>query len=126
MDQSKTTDLFLYADSIKDSKLRSQAKIFGLKNGTRVTFSVRDPKSSRHASGHAVDVEPCRDGDSGRGSGGGEGRDSGRARSRSRRERRRSPSRRRKSPSRSRSPPRRRSPSVKRRSPSPKKRSPSR
>ncbi|CAE7326207.1 unnamed protein product [Symbiodinium sp. CCMP2456] len=37
-------DLFLYADSIKDPKLRSEAKIFGLKNHQRIKFDIEAPK----------------------------------------------------------------------------------
>ena len=43
MEQNKSTDLFLYADSVTDIKLRSQAKLFGLKQGTRVSFVVEKP-----------------------------------------------------------------------------------
>merc|ERR1719433_1361530 len=83
IEQSKKTDLFVYADSIRDSKLRSEAKLFGLRNGQRVSFNVQEPRSNRHESGSAVDVEPLRDE-----GGGGGGRGGGRSRSRSRGRRR--------------------------------------
>eukprot|EP00429_Kryptoperidinium_foliaceum_P060001 CAMPEP_0176080574 /NCGR_PEP_ID=MMETSP0120_2-20121206/40302_1 /TAXON_ID=160619 /ORGANISM="Kryptoperidinium foliaceum, Strain CCMP 1326" /LENGTH=111 /DNA_ID=CAMNT_0017414337 /DNA_START=53 /DNA_END=384 /DNA_ORIENTATION=- len=70
-DDSKTNNLFLYADNIKDSKLRSEAKLFGLKMGTRISFRIEEPKSARQSS-LAVEVEPLRDG-GGRGGGGGAG-----------------------------------------------------
>mmetsp|Transcript_60350 Transcript_60350/g.168614 ORF Transcript_60350/g.168614 Transcript_60350/m.168614 type:complete len:172 (+) Transcript_60350:74-589(+) len=57
---SEAGDLFLYADDVKDSKLRSQAKLFGLKNGTKIQFKIKEPASSRK-SRLAVDVEPLRD-----------------------------------------------------------------
>mmetsp|Transcript_128610 Transcript_128610/g.358036 ORF Transcript_128610/g.358036 Transcript_128610/m.358036 type:complete len:106 (+) Transcript_128610:134-451(+) len=53
-------DLFLYADDIKDSKLRSHAKLFGLKNGTRIRFDIKEPASARK-SRLAVNVEPAPD-----------------------------------------------------------------
>eukprot|EP00930_Biecheleria_cincta_P092691 TRINITY_DN82701_c0_g1_i1.p1 TRINITY_DN82701_c0_g1~~TRINITY_DN82701_c0_g1_i1.p1 ORF type:complete len:190 (-),score=1.45 TRINITY_DN82701_c0_g1_i1:59-628(-) len=114
--QDKATDLFLYADAIVDAKLRSQAKIFGLKPGTRLSFVIEEAMA-HHESGKAVEVRPA-DGDKGD-SGGGRGSKSRRSRSRNRRSRsRRSRSRsRRRSNSRKRSPSRRRSPSQ-RRSPS--------
>ncbi|CAK0901112.1 unnamed protein product, partial [Prorocentrum cordatum] len=46
-DDSKTNNLFLYADNIKDSKLRSEAKIFGLKQGQRITFRIEDTGEER-------------------------------------------------------------------------------
>mmetsp|Transcript_39141 Transcript_39141/g.101320 ORF Transcript_39141/g.101320 Transcript_39141/m.101320 type:complete len:410 (+) Transcript_39141:115-1344(+) len=69
-DDSKQTNLFLYADNIKDSKLRSEAKIFGLKMGTRITFKVEEARSARQSS-LATEVEPLRDGSGGGGGGGG-------------------------------------------------------
>mmetsp|Transcript_54597 Transcript_54597/g.130258 ORF Transcript_54597/g.130258 Transcript_54597/m.130258 type:complete len:166 (-) Transcript_54597:33-530(-) len=80
-------DLFLYADDIKDPKLRSQAKLFGLKNGTRIDFDIKEPVSSRK-SRLAVNVMPIKDDDGG---GRSSRRASGRSRSRSggREERRR-------------------------------------
>mmetsp|Transcript_286 Transcript_286/g.978 ORF Transcript_286/g.978 Transcript_286/m.978 type:complete len:127 (-) Transcript_286:19-399(-) len=57
---SDAGDLFLYADDIKDSKLRSHAKLFGLKNGTRIRFDIKEPASSRK-SRLAVNVEPAPD-----------------------------------------------------------------
>mmetsp|Transcript_6075 Transcript_6075/g.10444 ORF Transcript_6075/g.10444 Transcript_6075/m.10444 type:complete len:160 (-) Transcript_6075:99-578(-) len=75
-------DLFLYADDIKDPKLRSQAKIFGLKNGTRIEFDIKEPVSSRK-SRLAINVMPLKDDDPGRGSG--RGATTGGRRSRSRR-----------------------------------------
>ncbi|OLP76447.1 hypothetical protein AK812_SmicGene43620 [Symbiodinium microadriaticum] len=80
-------DLFLYADSIKDPKLRSEAKIFGLKNHQRIKFDIEEPLSARK-SRLAINVMPMRDED--------DRRPAARDRSRSRR---RSPS-----------PPRRRTP----------------
>mmetsp|Transcript_19130 Transcript_19130/g.37569 ORF Transcript_19130/g.37569 Transcript_19130/m.37569 type:complete len:128 (-) Transcript_19130:82-465(-) len=74
---SEAGDLFLYADDIKDSKLRSQAKLFGLKNGTRIKFDIKEPASARK-SRLAVNVCPADDEDH-RG-----GTRSGRSRSRSR------------------------------------------
>merc|ERR550514_956119 len=104
-EQNKSTDLFLYADSVIDSKLRSQAKLFGLKQGQRVSFVIEEAMTN-HESGRAVDVKPAED-----------SKDGGRGRMPSPR-RRRSPSPRRRSPS-----PRRRSPSPRRRSPNPRRRS---
>mmetsp|Transcript_48562 Transcript_48562/g.98833 ORF Transcript_48562/g.98833 Transcript_48562/m.98833 type:complete len:142 (-) Transcript_48562:49-474(-) len=108
-ESGKGSDLFLYADSIKDSKLRSQAKIFGLKSGTKIIFDIEEPKSGRH-SRLAVNVCPA-----GEGSSGGDDRGHG---GRSRRSRSRSP--------RSRTPPRRRSPTPRRRPPPSRRRSDSR
>eukprot|EP00439_Symbiodinium_sp_Y106_P067116 s1334_g11.t1 len=88
-------DLFLYADSIKESfgneghgarlfaedpKLRSEAKIFGLKNHQRIKFDIEEPLSARK-SRLAINVMPMRDED--------DRRPAARERSRSRR---RSPS----------------------------------
>jgi len=69
-EDSKTNNLFLYADNIKDSKLRSEAKIFGLKQGQRITFRIEEAKSARQ-SALAVDAVPLRDGGGGGGGGGG-------------------------------------------------------
>lgn len=117
-EESKTNNLFLYADNIKDSRLRSEAKIFGLKQGARISFNIKEPASSRQSC-LAVDVEPMR-GESGS-HGGGSHRERSRSRRRSpacRRERSRS-RRRSTSARRRRSPTPRRSPSPKgRRSPS--------
>ncbi|CAJ1357831.1 unnamed protein product [Effrenium voratum] len=107
-ESGKGADLFLYADSIKDSKLRSQAKLFGLKNGTRIMFDVEEPKSGRHSRLAVNVIKVDDDGPRGGGSGGGGRR--GRSRSRSKDSRK------------SRTPPRRRSPTPRRRSPSPKRR----
>mmetsp|Transcript_135040 Transcript_135040/g.190963 ORF Transcript_135040/g.190963 Transcript_135040/m.190963 type:complete len:142 (-) Transcript_135040:37-462(-) len=93
-------DLFLYADSIKDPKLRSEAKIFGLKNHQRIKFDIEEPLSARK-SRLAINVMPMRDED--------DRRPAARERSRSRR-RSPSPPRRRRSDSRRRSPVRERSP----------------
>eukprot|EP00401_Gymnodinium_catenatum_P082170 CAMPEP_0117554892 /NCGR_PEP_ID=MMETSP0784-20121206/50989_1 /TAXON_ID=39447 /ORGANISM="" /LENGTH=132 /DNA_ID=CAMNT_0005352073 /DNA_START=70 /DNA_END=465 /DNA_ORIENTATION=+ len=90
-EQNKSTDLFLYADSVIDSKLRSQAKLFGLKQGTRVSFVIEEAMTN-HESGRAVDVKPADDDDDrgrGRGGasgagGGGGGAGGGRSRSRDR------------------------------------------
>eukprot|EP00405_Crypthecodinium_cohnii_P042444 CAMPEP_0206555460 /NCGR_PEP_ID=MMETSP0325_2-20121206/17809_1 /ASSEMBLY_ACC=CAM_ASM_000347 /TAXON_ID=2866 /ORGANISM="Crypthecodinium cohnii, Strain Seligo" /LENGTH=194 /DNA_ID=CAMNT_0054055769 /DNA_START=86 /DNA_END=667 /DNA_ORIENTATION=- len=68
-EDNKSSNLFLYADNIKDSKLRSEAKIFGLKPGTRITFRVEEAKSSRQSS-LATEVEPLRR-DGGNSGGGG-------------------------------------------------------
>merc|ERR1740121_3194712 len=101
---SGDSDLFLYSDDIKDSKLRSEAKIFGLKNGTRIRFKIKEPASERK-SRLAVEVEPCRD-DEGGSSARGRGSDGDRSSRRSRSGRRNSP-RRSRSPRRDRPPPRR-------------------
>mmetsp|Transcript_38626 Transcript_38626/g.90756 ORF Transcript_38626/g.90756 Transcript_38626/m.90756 type:complete len:164 (-) Transcript_38626:138-629(-) len=105
-EDSKATNVFLYADNIKDSKLRSQAKIFGLKQGQRISFTVKEARSSRQSS-LAVDVLPL-EGDN---SSSGQARNSRSHRSSSRRRSppRRSPPRRSLSARRS-----RRSPSVRR------------
>ncbi|CAK0839574.1 unnamed protein product [Prorocentrum cordatum] len=50
-------DLFLYADSIKDPKLRSEAKIYGLKNRTRIRFDIEDPRDSADAWSHAFELD---------------------------------------------------------------------
>mmetsp|Transcript_28924 Transcript_28924/g.81587 ORF Transcript_28924/g.81587 Transcript_28924/m.81587 type:complete len:150 (+) Transcript_28924:83-532(+) len=102
-DKSDTGDLFLYADSIKDPKLRSEAKIYGLKNRTKIRFDIEEPASSRK-SRLAVNVTPIREDREDEGSGGGRGRPPARAdRSRSR-SRSHQPQHRRRSDSRGRSP----------------------
>mmetsp|Transcript_33788 Transcript_33788/g.61273 ORF Transcript_33788/g.61273 Transcript_33788/m.61273 type:complete len:143 (+) Transcript_33788:53-481(+) len=110
-DRDSSGDLFLYADSIKDAKLRSEAKLFGLKNGCRIKFDIEEPMSARK-SRLAVNVNPCKDDDddhSARSGRGGRLSRSPPRRSYSReRSRYRSPPHRR-SHSRDRSPPRRRS-----------------
>eukprot|EP00931_Biecheleriopsis_adriatica_P092744 TRINITY_DN66523_c0_g1_i1.p2 TRINITY_DN66523_c0_g1~~TRINITY_DN66523_c0_g1_i1.p2 ORF type:complete len:169 (+),score=17.32 TRINITY_DN66523_c0_g1_i1:103-609(+) len=126
-DKGDAGDLFLYADSIKDPKLRSEAKLFGLKNRQRIRFDIEEPASARK-SRLAINVTPLRDEDDDGG-----GRRNGRSRSRSLRLRRsrsapprrsRSPPLQRRADSRRRSPPRRMT--SPRRSPPPRARSPPR
>ncbi|CAK8995382.1 unnamed protein product [Durusdinium trenchii] len=97
-DSGGSGDLFLYADSIKDPKLRSAAKLFGLKNQQRIKFDIEEPLSQRK-SRLAINVMPLKDEDD---------RDRPRSRSRGRRSPSRSPPKRRRSDSRRRSPPPRR------------------
>merc|ERR1719235_2558683 len=66
--------LFLYADYITNAKLRSEAKLWGLKAGTRIQFEIQEPKSERHRSRLAVNCEPMRGGAGGGGGGGGRSR----------------------------------------------------
>ena len=61
-EDSSGADLFLYSDDIKDLKLRSEAKLTGLKNGQRVKFDIKEPASSRK-SRLAINVYPLRGGD---------------------------------------------------------------
>merc|ERR1719229_1454870 len=58
-EDSKQNNLFLYADNIKDSKLRSEAKLFGLKMGQRISFRIEEAKSARQSS-LAIEVEPLK------------------------------------------------------------------
>ncbi|CAK9006003.1 unnamed protein product [Durusdinium trenchii] len=84
-DSGGSGDLFLYADSIKDPKLRSAAKLFGLKNQQRIKFDIEEPLSQRK-SRLAINVMPLKDEDD---------RDRPRSRSRGRRSPSRSPPKRR-------------------------------
>ncbi|CAE8609335.1 unnamed protein product [Polarella glacialis] len=63
VDDDRSSDkgeLFLYADAIKDPKLRSEAKLFGLKNRQRIKFDIEEPLSARK-SRLAINVMPLRE-----------------------------------------------------------------
>merc|ERR1719181_548293 len=79
--QGDDADLFLYSSNIIDSKLRSEANIYGLKIGASLSFEVQGSESARKSRLAVKVTRADADNDRGRSRSGGRGGGGGRRRS---------------------------------------------